>query len=118
MPTPVPALSTAETSSESKLITSTNTTMENIEIPGEKRLKANGEGPNTLKPLALASPAPAGPTPIYSVIQTANPISALYEYCKKGKYSEKKINPCPLMTILYSNIYFSQVSRSRFRLRL
>ena len=92
MPTPVPALSTAETSSESKLITSTNTTMENIEIPGEKRLKANGEGPNTLKPLALASPAPAGPTPIYSVIQTANPISALYEYCKKGKYSEKKLS--------------------------
>ena len=81
MPTPVPAtMPAADSTSDSKPVTSTNTTLDNIDIPGEKRLKANGEGPNTLKPCAV----PPG-TPIYSVIQTANPISALYEYCKKGK---------------------------------
>ena len=63
----------------SEVITSTNTTMENIEIPGEKRLKTANEGPNAPKPKAV-SPG----TPVYAVIQTANPISALYEYCKKG----------------------------------
>merc|ERR1711935_1085890 len=64
-----------------EVITSTNTTLQNLDIPGEKRLKSGGGegiGPQ-------ASPAKPGETPVYSVIQTANPISALYEYCKKGK---------------------------------
>ena len=83
MPTPVPTVASTDASSkDDKLVTSTNTTLDSIDIPGEKRLKANGEGPNTLKPCAVTPAAPG--TPIYSVIQTANPISALYEYCKKG----------------------------------
>lgn len=63
-----------------EVITSTNTTLDSLDIPGEKKLKASGEGPNTPK-AAVTS----GVTPVYSVIQTANPISALYEYCKKGR---------------------------------
>ena len=58
------------------VITSTNTTLDKIEIPGEKRLKAGGEGDN--------APKPKVSVPIYTVITTANPISALFEYCKKG----------------------------------
>merc|ERR1711935_389543 len=67
-----------------EVITSTNTTLQNLDIPGEKRLKSGGGegiGPQ-------ASPAKPGETPVYSVIQTANPISALYEYCKKVKYPD------------------------------
>ena len=37
---------------------------------------------------------------------------------KKVSKVKKRNNPCRLMTILYSNICFSQVSRSCFRLRL
>ena len=84
---PATASGTAATTAnqEPEVITSTNTTMENIEIPGEKRLKTATEGPNTPKPSSVVSPAPAAPgTHVYAVIQTANPISALYEYCKKG----------------------------------
>jgi len=67
-----------------EVITSTNTTLQNLEIPGEKKLKTEGGvgiGPQ-------AAPAKPGETPVYSVIQTANPISALYEYCKKVKYPD------------------------------
>lgn len=67
-----------------EVITSTNTTLQNLDIPGEKRLKSGGGegiGPQ-------AAPAAPGATPVYSVIQTANPISALYEYCKKVKYPD------------------------------
>merc|ERR1711936_449918 len=69
---------------KTEVITSTNTTLQNLEIPGEKRLKSGGGegiGPQ-------AAPAKPGETPVYSVIQTANPISALYEYCKKVKYPD------------------------------
>ena len=71
---------------KTEVITSTNTTLQNLEIPGEKRLKSGGGegiGPQ-------AAPAKPGETPVYSVIQTANPISALYEYCKKGKNIVKR----------------------------
>ena len=67
--------------SNKEVITSTNTTLQSLEIPGEKRLKSGGGegiGPQ-------AAPAKPGETPVYSVIQSTNPISALYEYCKKGK---------------------------------
>ena len=71
MPTP------GECNDATAIITSTNTTLDHIEIPGEKRLKAGGgEGDNAPKPKASV--------PIYTVITTANPISALFEYCKKG----------------------------------
>lgn len=68
------------------VVTSTNTTLDHIEIPGEKKLKASVEGANAPK----AGKGPAIPTgaPIYSVIQTANPISALFEYSKKVKYPD------------------------------
>jgi len=73
-----------------EVITSTNTTLENIEIPGEKRLKAGGgEGPNTPKVAKIGPSAePGSGLPIYHVIQTGNPISALYEYCKKVKHPD------------------------------
>ena len=65
----------------SDVITSTNTTLDHIEIPGEKKLKTSVDGANA-PTVAKAS------APIYSVIQTANPISALFEYCKKVKYPD------------------------------
>ena len=82
---PMPGPVTAEIKSE--VITSTNSTLDELEVPGEKKLKVAGEGPNTPKPKEVA-PTASGATPIYSVIQTANPISALYEYCKKVKYPD------------------------------
>ena len=118
MPTPVPAsassvsIKSEPSSTDPSAVTSTNTTMDTIEIPGEKRLKANGEGPNTLKPCA---PPPG--TPIYSVIQTANPISALYEYCKKGTdenilYSKNDHKSIALFTVKYPDPVFDCVSEN------
>ena len=66
-----------------EVITSTNTTLQSLDIPGEKRLKTEATGTG-IGPQAAPAAVP-GATPVYSVIQTANPISALYEYCKKGK---------------------------------
>lgn len=79
-PMPTPPSTAAIIGPSNDVITSTNTTLDSLDIPGEKKLKASGEGANA--PKATVS---SGTTPVYSVIQTANPISALYEYCKKGK---------------------------------
>ena len=85
----------AATGQTSEVITSTNTTLDHIEIPGEKKIKTEPNTPvvgATKAPAAKAAAAATSPkiststTPIYSVIQTANPISALFEYCKKVKY--------------------------------
>ena len=81
----------------SEVITSTNTTLDHIEIPGEKKIKTEPntpvvgatKAPAAAKAAAAAATSPkisTSTTPIYSVIQTANPISALFEYCKKVKY--------------------------------
>ena len=68
----------------SNVVTSTNVTLDSIDIPGEKKLKqGGGEGANTPSAAPPKVVVP-GTTPIYSIIQTGNPISALYEYCKKG----------------------------------
>ena len=72
---------------KAEVITSTNTTLQNLDIPGEKRIKK--EGISGIGP--QAAPAVPGATPVYSVIQTANPISALYEYCKKGKGKKEPV---------------------------
>jgi len=77
-----------KTEIKSEVVTSTNTTMEDIEIPGEKRLKSGGEGPTAPKAAKIGPNQPAPGTPIYQVIQTGNAISALYEYCKKVKYPD------------------------------
>jgi hypothetical protein len=80
---PAPQSEVVTSSNAATFITSTNTTLDSIELPGEKKLKAGGgEGPNT--PKAGIEPKIIGSNPIYSVIQTGNPISALFEYCKKG----------------------------------
>jgi len=84
MPTAPPGgavLAPALSGDGKEVITSTNTTLQSLDIPGEKRLKTENTG---IGPQAAPAAVP-GATPVYSVIQTANPISALYEYCKKGK---------------------------------
>lgn len=79
---PMPGgVTTSVDGSGNEVVTSTNTTLENIEIPGEKKLKTAAAA-SASDPLTAA--VQPGNTPVYSVIQTANPISALYEYCKKG----------------------------------
>lgn len=66
-------------------VTSTNTTMDHIEIPGERKIKAGGESVNT----PSATPTVAKEKVfVYSIIQNTNPISAIYEYCKKVKYPD------------------------------
>ncbi len=72
-----------------QVVTSTNTTMDSIEIPGEKKLKLAREGEQKPGAPSATVPKMAGTTPIYSVIQTANPISALFEYCKRGEIFKK-----------------------------
>ena len=89
MPTAAPgpavlAPTAAGGGNSNEVITSTNTTLQNLDIPGEKRLKTES---GQAVPVAKQEPGNPGNTPVYSVIQTANPISALYEYCKKGKFS-------------------------------
>lgn len=86
MPTAPPGeavLAPAVSGDGKTVITSTNTTLQSLDIPGEKRLKTEATGTG-IGPQAAPAAVP-GATPVYSVIQTANPISALYEYCKKGK---------------------------------
>merc|ERR1712110_359106 len=80
-----------------EVITSTNTTLQNLDIPGEKRLKSGGGegiGPQ-------ASPAKPGETPVYSVIQTANPILLCMSTAKKVKSSIRILfmNACPKMCL-------------------
>ena len=54
-------------------------------------------GPSTVAAPTVSQPAPAAAAaktvPICNVVQTTNPISALFEYCKKGK---KKYSRVPL----------------------
>ena len=94
---PMPAAGAAAAAGQtSEVITSTNTTLDHIEIPGEKKIKTEPKTPvvgaTNAPAKATAAAAATSPkiststTPIYSVIQTANPISALFEYCKKVKY--------------------------------
>lgn len=89
----------------SEVITSTNTTLDHIEIPGEKKIKTEPKTPvvgaNAPAKAAAAVTSPkisTSTTPIYSVIQTANPISALFEYCKKVKY------PDPMFECVSENV--------------
>lgn len=89
MPTAAPgpavlAPTAAGGGNSNEVITSTNTTLQNLDIPGEKRLKTES---GQAVPVAKQEPGNPGNTPVYSVIQTANPISALYEYCKKSQIS-------------------------------
>jgi len=64
----------------------------------ENRKKGKKRKSSSAKVAAADAPTPAKqpnvaqapdvkpePKPIWSVIQTAHPVSALYEYCKKGK---------------------------------
>ena len=52
-----------------------------------KEVHFRGKQPAGTAAAAATSPKiSTSTTPIYSVIQTANPISALFEYCKKVKY--------------------------------
>ena len=79
----------------SDVITSTNTTLDHIEIPGEKKLKTSVDGANAPTVVKVGAQAP-----IYSVIQTANPISALFEYCKKVKYPDPMFECKTIITSL------------------
>merc|ERR1712088_467462 len=98
----------AATGQTSEVITSTNTTLDHIEIPGEKKIKTEPKPPvvgaTNAPAKATAAAAATSPkiststTPIYSVIQTANPISALFEYCKKVKY------PDPMFECVSENV--------------
>merc|ERR1712141_546236 len=59
------------------------------------------KAPAAAKAAATAATSPkisTSTTPIYSVIQTANPISALFEYCKKVKY------PDPMFECVSENV--------------
>ena len=80
---PMPGSTTGIKVEPADVITSTNTTLDHIEIPGEKKLKTSVDGANAPTVAKVGAQAP-----IYSVIQTANPISALFEYCKKVKYPD------------------------------
>lgn len=55
--------------------------------------KAPTDAPTPAKQPNVAMPnvpeMKSEPKPIWSVIQTAHPVSALYEYCKKGKIKPK-----------------------------
>jgi len=102
------AAAAAATGQTSEVITSTNTTLDHIEIPGEKKIKTEPKPPvvgaTNAPAKATAAAAATSPkiststTPIYSVIQTANPISALFEYCKKVKY------PDPMFECVSENV--------------
>ncbi len=112
---PMPGPVTAEIKSE--VITSTNSTLDELEVPGEKKLKVAGEGPNTPKPKEVA-PTASGATPIYSVIQTANPISALYEYCKKGMAAILLLKLSRWLNRFSLSLYGSEIPRSCLRMCL
>jgi len=90
---PMPGSTTGIKVEPSDVITSTNTTLDHIEIPGEKKLKTSVDGANAPTVAKVGAQAP-----IYSVIQTANPISALFEYCKKVKY------PDPMFECVSENV--------------
>jgi hypothetical protein len=101
---PMPTAGTAD-GQTSEVITSTNTTLDHIEIPGEKKIKTEPNtsvvGPKAPAKVAAAVTSPkisTSTTPIYSVIQTANLISALFEYCKKVKY------PDPMFECVSENV--------------
>merc|ERR1711981_929828 len=72
MPTAAPgpavlAPTTAGGGNSNEVITSTNTTLQNLDIPGEKRLKTEG---GQAVPVVKQEPGNPGNTPVYSVIQT------------------------------------------------